>query len=111
MSNSETTIDTGRRKQARSGAARATGKSKAGSAGVAKDMAAKRSARVRLISATAVPCNDAASGEDSSVSWQRMVAEAAYFRAERRGFVGGSPEQDWFEAEIELRRAHENNSV
>jgi hypothetical protein len=40
-----------------------------------------------------------------------MVAEAAYFRAERRGFVGGSPEQDWFEAEIELRRAHENNSV
>lgn len=36
--------------------------------------------------------------------WQRRVAEAAYFRAERRGFVGGTPEQDWFEAEEELRR-------
>lgn len=36
--------------------------------------------------------------------WQRRVAEAAYFRAESRGFVGGSPEQDWFEAEEELRR-------
>lgn len=36
--------------------------------------------------------------------WQRRVAEAAYFRAERRGFTGGSPEQDWLEAEEELRR-------
>lgn len=36
--------------------------------------------------------------------WQQQVAEAAYFRAELRGFVGGSPEQDWFEAENELRR-------
>ncbi|MBI1395914.1 MAG: DUF2934 domain-containing protein [Betaproteobacteria bacterium] len=32
-----------------------------------------------------------------------MVAEAAYFRAERRGFLGGSPEEDWFAAEAELR--------
>jgi hypothetical protein len=32
------------------------------------------------------------------------VAEAAYLRAERRGFIGGSPEQDWLEAEQELRR-------
>jgi hypothetical protein len=33
-----------------------------------------------------------------------MVALAAYLRAERRGFIGGSPEQDWLEAEAELRR-------
>jgi hypothetical protein len=32
----------------------------------------------------------------------RRVREAAYFRAERRGFVGGSPEQDWMEAEHEI---------
>ncbi|HZP85248.1 MAG TPA: DUF2934 domain-containing protein [Burkholderiales bacterium] len=37
-------------------------------------------------------------------SWQRMVAEAAYFRAERRGFANGTPEQDWLEAEEEVRR-------
>jgi len=40
-----------------------------------------------------------------SSEWQQMVATAAYLRAEARGFVGGSPEQDWFEAEAELRSA------
>jgi hypothetical protein len=40
-----------------------------------------------------------------STEWQQMVATAAYLRAEARGFVGGSPEQDWFEAEAELRAA------
>lgn len=38
------------------------------------------------------------SGEDR----YRMIAEAAYFRAERRGFVSGSELQDWLEAEIEV---------
>ena len=31
-----------------------------------------------------------------------MVATAAYYRAELRGFEGGSPEFDWYEAEAEL---------
>jgi len=44
------------------------------------------------------------SAPDGAGEWQRRVAEAAYFRAERRGFTGGSPEQDWLEAEEELRR-------
>lgn len=34
----------------------------------------------------------------------RMIAEAAYFRAQRRGFVGGDPVQDWLEAEAEIDR-------
>lgn len=34
--------------------------------------------------------------------WQAKVAEAAYFRAEARGFSGGSAEQDWIEAEAEV---------
>jgi Protein of unknown function (DUF2934) len=33
---------------------------------------------------------------------ERRVREAAYFRAERRGFVGGSAEQDWIDAEREI---------
>ena len=37
-------------------------------------------------------------------TWHALGAEAAYLRAERRGFVGGSPEQDWLEAEQEVRR-------
>ena len=33
---------------------------------------------------------------------QAMIREAAYLRAEQRGFVGGSPEQDWVLAEQEV---------
>ena len=33
---------------------------------------------------------------------QRMIAEAAYFKAERRGFEGGDPVRDWCEAEAEV---------
>jgi len=33
---------------------------------------------------------------------QAMVSERAYFKAERRGFVGGDPIQDWCEAEAEV---------
>lgn len=32
----------------------------------------------------------------------RMIAEAAYFRAERRGFQGGDSFQDWLAAEVEI---------
>jgi hypothetical protein len=39
----------------------------------------------------------------SGEEWYEMVATAAYFRAEARGFENGSPENDWFEAEAELR--------
>ena len=41
--------------------------------------------------------------EFSNDEWQDMVATAAYFRAESRGFEGGSTEEDWYEAEAELR--------
>ena len=30
-----------------------------------------------------------------------MIAEAAYYRAERRGFDGGDPVADWLDAEAE----------
>lgn len=35
-------------------------------------------------------------------SRRELIAEAAYYRAERRGFQGGSPEQDWIDAEAEI---------
>ena len=31
------------------------------------------------------------------------IAEAAYFRAERRGFAPGHELEDWLEAEIEIK--------
>ena len=32
----------------------------------------------------------------------RMICDAAYFRAEKRGFIGGHPDQDWRAAELEV---------
>ncbi len=33
-----------------------------------------------------------------------MIAEAAYFRAERRGFIVGGEVDDWIQAEAEIDR-------
>ncbi len=33
---------------------------------------------------------------------RKLIAEAAYLKAERRGFRGGSPERDWLDAEAEV---------
>lgn len=42
---------------------------------------------------------------------QLMIRDAAYFRAEHRGFNGGDPEQDWREAEAEIdRMLHEGGA-
>jgi Protein of unknown function (DUF2934) len=35
---------------------------------------------------------------------ETLIARAAYFRAEKRGFAPGSELQDWIEAEAELLR-------
>ena len=35
---------------------------------------------------------------------QNLVAQAAYFRAEKRGFAPGGELQDWVEAEAEMLR-------
>lgn len=32
----------------------------------------------------------------------QMIADAAYFLAEKRGFVGGDVAQDWLEAEAQI---------
>ena len=37
--------------------------------------------------------------------WQEMVSEAAYYRAERRGFAEGYELDDWLEAEAEIRES------
>jgi hypothetical protein len=36
---------------------------------------------------------------------QLMIAEAAYYCAERRGFAPGGELQDWLEAEAQLKAA------
>lgn len=35
---------------------------------------------------------------------RQMIAEAAYYIAEHRGFCGGNPDSDWIHAEQEIDR-------
>lgn len=41
----------------------------------------------------------------------QMIAEAAYFIAEKRGFVGGDIWQDWIDAEAEINRLLHQSSA
>lgn len=41
-------------------------------------------------------------GSVTSEERTRLIAEAAYFKAERRDFAGGSALDDWIEAEAEI---------
>lgn len=44
---------------------------------------------------------DSGSGRDA-VPREQLIAEAAYFRAEQRGFVPGNELSDWLDAEAEV---------
>ena len=48
------------------------------------------------------PRNGKAPRELSAELRREMIAEAAYLRAERRGFSAGDPTEDWLEAEREV---------
>ena len=36
--------------------------------------------------------------------WHRMISEAAYFLAEKRGFEPGRAMDDWVQAELEVKK-------
>ena len=42
------------------------------------------------------------SGQVTPEERWNLIAIGAYYRAEKRGFVGGDPAQDWWEAELEV---------
>ena len=47
-------------------------------------------------------------------AWQAMIAVAAYYQAERRGFAPGSELDDWLAAEVEIARqlrAHDERAT
>jgi hypothetical protein len=61
--------------------------------------AVKRQSRRTANAKTATP------PDDSAISPQerhQLISEAAYYRAQQRGFTGGDPIQDWLEAEMEV---------
>jgi hypothetical protein len=49
------------------------------------------------------PLSTAAAAGESHHATHHQIAQLAYSYWERRGFQGGSPEDDWFRAEGELR--------
>ena len=65
---------------------------------------ARKPVKRRLVSASPSagrstdPCR-----EFSNEEWHDMVETAAYYRSEARGCDGGSAEQDWYEAEAQMR--------
>ena len=52
---------------------------------------------------TAKPSMKLANKDGSENRIHKMIAEAAYFRAQKRNFEGGDSTQDWLEAEKEIR--------
>lgn len=43
---------------------------------------------------------------EADVDRYQMIATAAYYRAEHRGFTGGNPVEDWLAAEAEIDRQY-----
>ena len=49
-----------------------------------------------------VPAEHAPEGAPGDTERGRMIAEAAYYRAQKRGFAPGADLEDWFAAEREI---------
>lgn len=65
----------------------------------------KRTAKPRTTTTTATKTRSTRSVADFSITDEqrrRMIQEAAYFRAERRGFAPGDEIADWLAAEAEI---------
>lgn len=67
-----------------------------------KPSTAKRRARGEPKARAATPVRRATASPDER---RAMIAQAAYYRAERRGFAPGGELQDWLEAEAEIDRS------
>ena len=50
----------------------------------------------------ASPSQTSQSSAEQSPERRRRIAEAAYYKAERRGFAPGHEERDWLDAESEM---------
>ena len=53
---------------------------------------------------------DVQNGRSADEERQRLIAVAAYYRAERRGFVPGCEMDDWLEAEAEVQQGRGSQS-
>lgn len=71
---------------------------------MSKHSATAKHSSLEIAASPASPSKVGKSAAITAEQRQQMIAEAAYFLAERRGFNGGDPGQDWLEAEAEIER-------
>ena len=64
----------------------------------------KKPPRATPSRATEAPARPLITGEITPQLRHQMIAEAAYIRAEQRGFDAGDPMDDWLQAEREVDR-------
>jgi hypothetical protein len=97
-------------KKKAAGASRGAGKSGSKSAGTAVKSTKKSATRATeskkpgagTASASKPAAKSTAPRTISAEDRWNMIAEAAYYHAEQRGFLGGNPAEDWGAAETEI---------
>jgi hypothetical protein len=72
--------------------------------GIEKVAASRRAARANTAKAAQRSGADQRRHAVSAEVRERLIAMAAYYRAERRGFTPGGELQDWYEAAAEIDR-------
>lgn len=73
---------------------------------VAKKTTAVKSAAAKPVAKKAAPAKAAPAKKGNGITAEqryRMIAEAAYYIAEKRGFAPGDPSRDWADAEAQIR--------
>ena len=71
---------------------------------MAKHGATAKHSSLEIAASPASPAQVGKSAAITAEQRQHMIAEAAYYLAEHRGFNSGDPSQDWLEAEAEIER-------
>jgi len=59
-------------------------------------------AKPKKVKASSASSKSKNNGPTVPIDRHQMVQEAAYYRAEKRNFMGGDPVDDWVAAEIEI---------
>lgn len=62
----------------------------------------KPTVRIRKRTTATAEINPSAAPILTSEARYQLIAKTAYFLAEKRGFQNGSPEQDWFDAAVQV---------
>jgi hypothetical protein len=91
---------------AKSAAKSAPAKSLAAKPAAKKTTAAKPVVAKKPAAKKAAPAKTAPAKKGNSITAEqryRMIAEAAYYIAEKRGFAPGDPSRDWADAEAQIR--------